>query len=256
MILTTPKWLRDLAGAWIFYSILPSWPWPKPTFNRIARFAPIIGLVIGSLQALIWLFLAHKGWSKESLALVVISFGAWITGGIHIDGLMDTADGLAAGQTKCLEAMHDSRVGANGVKTIMILVLLQIASLTKLESFSPLALPIAAFWGRCAPLWAIANFKYLHQNETSSFHKKSWQGLHETKPALIAFLILIISVLTTPIGANIQVKLIAGIVIGLIPTLLVPHLLGLRLGGHSGDSYGATLVIVETFIYFLLAMLL
>ena len=38
-----PPWLRDLAGAWIFYSVLPAWPGLKPRFERIARFAPWIG---------------------------------------------------------------------------------------------------------------------------------------------------------------------------------------------------------------------
>jgi len=42
----SPAWLRDLAGAWIFYSVLPAWPGIAPRFERIARFAPCIGLVL------------------------------------------------------------------------------------------------------------------------------------------------------------------------------------------------------------------
>ena len=100
--------MSDLAGAWIFYSVLPAWPWPSPRFHRIARFASWIGLVIGGLQALLWLLLSAMNWSAESCALMVIALGAWLTGGLHVDGLMDTADGLAAGQERCLEAMDDS----------------------------------------------------------------------------------------------------------------------------------------------------
>ena len=49
-----PGWLADLAGAWIFYSVLPAAPWPQPRFERIARFAPWIGALLGGLEALAW----------------------------------------------------------------------------------------------------------------------------------------------------------------------------------------------------------
>jgi adenosylcobinamide-GDP ribazoletransferase len=50
--------------------------------------------------------------------------------------------------------------------------------------------------------------------------------------------------------------LIVGIGAGILPAVLVPELLGRRLGGHSGDSYGASLVLVETVMLLLLAGLL
>ena len=99
---------------------MPSWPWPKPLFNRIARFAPLIGLLIAILQVLLWLSLSHIGWTKESSILAVLTLGIWLSGGLHLDGLMDTADGLAAGPKKCQAAMQDSRVGASGVLAIIV----------------------------------------------------------------------------------------------------------------------------------------
>ena len=56
--------------------------------------------------------------------------GIWITGGLHFDGLMDTADGIAAGPEKCLFAMQDSRVGASGVLALIIILLVQIITST------------------------------------------------------------------------------------------------------------------------------
>ncbi|MED5469391.1 MAG: adenosylcobinamide-GDP ribazoletransferase, partial [Cyanobacteriota bacterium] len=147
-----PLWLRDLAGAWIFYSVLPAWPGLKPRFERIARFAPWIGLVLGGLQSFLWLVLIRADWPTSSVALLVIGLGPWLSGGLHLDGLMDTADGLAAGRERCLQAMDDSCVGASGVQALLVVVLLQIAALPRLGSLAPLALLIAAFWGRCAPL--------------------------------------------------------------------------------------------------------
>jgi len=82
---SVPFWLCDLAGAWVFYSVLPAWPWLQPGFRRIARFAPWIGLVIGVLAGLLWVLLEQLGWPTASRVLVVLGFEAWITGGLHHD---------------------------------------------------------------------------------------------------------------------------------------------------------------------------
>ena len=119
----SPNWLRDLAGAWVFYSVLPGWPWPVPRFERIARFAPWIGAVIGGLMAALWLLLSALNWPPVAIAPAVLALGLWLTGGLHLDGLMDTADGLGAGHSRCLEAMDDSRVGASGVQAAFIALL-------------------------------------------------------------------------------------------------------------------------------------
>ena len=258
-ILRAPLWLRDLAGAWIFYSVLPAWPGLKPRFERIARFAPWIGLVLGGLQSFLWLVLIRADWPTSAVALLVIGLGAWLSGGLHLDGLMDTADGLAAGRERCLQAMDDSCVGASGVQALLVVVLLQIAALIRLGSLAPLALLIAAFWGRCAPLWAMARFFYLREGQagTASFHRRYRKGWQEALPACLVLLLALTVVPSLMIvGWPSQMVLMAGIGVGVLPAFVVPELLGRRLGGHSGDSYGASVVLVETITLLLLAVLL
>ena len=126
-------WLSDLAGAWIFYTVLPAWPWPQPSFQRIARFAPWIGLLIGALQGLLWMALSGLGWPPAACALCVVALGIQLSGGLHHDGLIDTADGLGAPAERRLEAMEDSRVGASGV---LALSLIHISEPTRLLSIS------------------------------------------------------------------------------------------------------------------------
>lgn len=246
-------WLRDLAGAWIFYSVLPAWPWPSPRFERIARFAPWIGLVIGGLQALLWLLLSAMNWSAESCALMVIALGAWLTGGLHVDGLMDTADGLAAGQERCLEAMDDSRVGASGVLALLLVVLLQAGALIRLGTWGPLALVMAAVIGRIAPLAAMARFPYLRQGGTAAFHRRHWRGFWDWFPALVLVLLLTIGVACAVPNSFVAVSFL--LVLGLAAALLMVECLGKRLGGHTGDTYGACLVWGETFTLFSSALL-
>ena len=236
-----PAWLRDLAGAWIFYSVLPAWPWPEPRFRRIARFAPWVGAVLGGLQGLLWWGLEGRVPTLAQVALVLAA-GLLLTGGLHMDGAMDTADGLAAGE-RLLEAMDDSRVGASGAQALALLLLLRTAALATLAAAAPLALPWAALWGRVAPLVAMARFPYLRPGGTAAFHREHWAGLaRELRPtALLVLLVVVIDMAVAGwvvAGSGASKAVLAGLA-GLLPALVVPLWLGRRLGGHSGDSYGA-----------------
>ncbi|MEY4808072.1 adenosylcobinamide-GDP ribazoletransferase [Vulcanococcus limneticus] len=240
-----PAWLRDLAGAWIFYSVLPAWPWPEPRFRRIARFAPWVGAVLGGLQGLLWWGLEGRVPPLAQVALVLVA-GLLLTGGLHMDGAMDTADGLAAGE-RLLEAMDDSRVGASGALALAVLLLLRTAALATLATAAPLALPWAALWGRVAPLVAMARFPYLRPGGTAAFHREHWAGLaRELRPTALLVLVLVLVVVVIDMavagwvvaGSGASKAVLPGLA-GLLPALVVPLWLGRRLGGHSGDSYGA-----------------
>jgi len=254
--LAAPLWLRDLAGAWIFYSVLPAWPRIAPRFERIARFAPWIGLVIGSLEALLWLL--TYGWLPAlAQCALVISLGLWLSGGLHADGVIDTADGLAAGP-RALEAMADSRAGAAGVQAMALLLLLRLAALVALAAAAgPLlvawTLVQVAIWSRISPLLAIAWFPYLREQGTAGFHRQGRRRLgRELLPAVLLQLLLALPVTLaagsldqaglwaplglSPLGLS---PLVVPLLLPALPALLLPIGLGRRLGGHSGDSYGA-----------------
>lgn len=231
--------LADAAGAWIFYTVLPAWPGVVPRFVRIARFAPLVGAVLGGLQGLIWWLGA--GWLPQDarLALVLVC-GLALSGGLHADGVMDTADGLAAGE-RALAAMDDSRVGAAGVQAFAQLLLLRLAALGCLAALAPPAVALALVWtgwsARVSPLLAMHGFAYLRPQGTAGFHRQHWRGLgHELRPALLLLPLLLLGLLGSwPAPGP---ALLAG-GLALLPALLLPRWIGSRLGGHTGDSYGA-----------------
>ncbi len=246
--LSAPLWLRDLAGAWIFYSVLPAWPLPAPRFERIARFAPWIGAVLGGLQGLLWWGLEGRAPLLAQVALV-LALALWLSGGLHMDGAMDSADGLAAGD-RFLEAMEDSRVGASGVQALVLLLLLRTGALALLGAAAPMALVWAAVWGRVAPLPAMAWFPYLRADGSAGFHRAHREGLAvELRPALLLLPLLLL----LPWPGLPRWPVAAGLV-GLLPALLVPLALGRRLGGHSGDTYGACVEWTEACVLLLIAV--
>ena len=258
-----PAWLQDLAGAWVFYSVLPGWPGSQPRFVRIARFAPCIGLVLGGLEGLLWVLTA--AWLPQSVQVcLVIALGLILSGGLHLDGVVDTADGLAAGP-RALEAMDDSRAGAAGVQALVLLLLLRAAGLLALAAVtSPLLLAwtlvLTAIWGRISPLVAIARFPYLRDGGTAGFHRQGRRGLGlELLPSLLLLLALALlaSLLPAPGGtAALRLALLPALLLPALPAVAVPLWLGRRLGGHSGDSYGACVEWSQTLGLLLCALVL
>jgi len=237
---------------------MPQWPLIKPRFKRIARFAPLIGILIGFLQSASWLLLKYFNWPNISIALISIAISIFITGGLHIDGLMDTADGIAAGPSKRIEAMKDSRVGAMGVQSLLIILILQIAAIMKLSFYAPFAFPLAAFWGRISQIFAIENYEYIFKKESNSFHHQHWKGMsYEIRPSLIIIsMATILFLYLTKLNISNILLLIYCFFSGLFTSILIPKLINKSLGGHSGDSYGASLVITETINLLLLSIIL
>ena len=237
---------------------MPQWPIIKPKFKRIARFAPLVGVLIGFFQSFVWVLLKYFNWPNISVALITIAISIFITGGLHFDGLMDTADGIGAGPSRRIEAMKDSRVGAIGVQSLVIILILQIAAIMKLSFYAPFAFPLAAFWGRTSQLFAIENYEYIFKKESCSIHHKNWKGLSkEIRPSLIIISLAVILFLSlNTLNISNTLLLIFCILSGLITSILIPNLINKSLGGHSGDSYGASLVITETTNLLILSIIL
>ena len=200
----------------------------------------------------------YFNWPNISVALISIAISIFITGGLHIDGLMDTADGIGAGASKRIEAMKDSRVGAIGVQSLLIILFLQIAAIMKLSFYAPFAFPLAAFWGRISQIFAIENYEYLFKKESRSIHHENWKGLSkEIKPSLVIFSIgIILFLCLNSLNISNAFLLTYCISSGLITSILIPHIINKSLGGHSGDSYGASLIITETTNLLLLSIIL
>jgi adenosylcobinamide-GDP ribazoletransferase len=100
-------------------------------FPRSLRWFFLPGLLIGGVQ---WLIVF--GWSNfavpsELCAVIVVIAGLILTGGLHLDGTGDTADGFGAGHDResTLRIMRDPRLGAYGTAAIVLALYLKILAL-------------------------------------------------------------------------------------------------------------------------------
>jgi adenosylcobinamide-GDP ribazoletransferase len=123
----------------------------KEDLGRSTAFFPLAGLTIGALLvALNWLI---SPWLARSLCdAILVAALAVITGGLHLDGLADVCDGLAArgGRERFLAVMKDSQVGAGGAVGLVLVLLLKWQALV--------ALPIELKWKALLFFPAVARF--------------------------------------------------------------------------------------------------
>ena len=241
----------------IFYTTLPKLPFIKPQFKNIAQFAPPIGFLIGIIQSLIFSYLRSINWSIFAAIPICFASGYLITGGLHLDGLMDTFDGIFAGKKRMLKAIKDSRVGSFGVQSLVFITLVQIACLIKLENQIFYVYPISLFWGRFSNLFLIEKFTYISHKKKSIGHKDYWNGFK--KESLISLTFLLIFIFYNLFSVESRLILSRNLIlllIGFLVSCKIPNIIGNKIGGFNGDTCGASIVIVETIMIFIYAILL
>lgn len=244
---------KSLLGAIVFYTIIPLPDhWPK-NFQSIARWSPIVGLGIGGLLAIIDTLLHWIGFPLTVSSALIIGLGMYLTGGLHLDGVMDSADGLAVTDSeKRLEVMQDSVTGAFGVMAGTMLILLKIVALSAIVDHRGWGLMMAAGWGRWGQVNAIAFYPYLKPTGKGAFHK---QYLKVPQDVLGGFMALwgMTGVLIGFHPDQWRLGLtVTGI--GMAIAFGVAAWFHHRFGGHTGDTYGAVVEWTETFILCLLSI--
>jgi len=216
-------------------------------------FLPVIGLLIGAILLGAEIVIKEL-YSIQLTALLLNILLLWLTGGLHVDGLIDLFDGLGANRDKekTLEIMQDSRVGAFGVIGFVSFFLLKLYSLTEILIFSAeertlagvedslffgwvvislLIVPILSRWG---VLLSIYQFPYARKEGMGRLVK---EGL--TIPKLIIASVWLIPVVFIVIFWHLSVlTLLYLFAVILLFNLLIGSLLTKRLGGLTGDIYG------------------
>lgn len=243
----TQRLARQLGGAIAFYTCLPiplSWPLE---FAHIARWAPLIGLAIGAALGLGDGLLQFLGCPNLTRSALVVSLWIAVTGGLHLDGAMDTADGLAVTEPqRRLVVMADSHAGAFGIMCAIALFTLKTSALSELECHRAIALMTAAGWGRWGQLLAIACYPYLKPTGKGAFHKATvvvpWD------PLLGLLFLLGFSGLQLVLWGFPGTLVVRMIVSSGVIAWMTGAWLNFKLGGHTGDTYGAIVEWTETLI--------
>jgi adenosylcobinamide-GDP ribazoletransferase len=210
-----------------------------------AIFFPVIGLLLGFILVLVNVALEPFARAVlSSIALVTVL--ALLTRGLHLDGLGDTFDGLGAGgeRERVLAIMDDSHTGAFGLIAIVLLLFFKIHAIESIEWERWRALLAAPVLGR----WAMVLLGYRSQAAKTGLGSILVDQL-KSKHFFVATLIA--AVLVTAILRGTGIIMMVWVTIF---TLAAKKFFHRRLGGVTGDTFGAVGELSETSVLVFLAL--
>lgn len=213
--------------------------------GRSAIFFPVIGLILGLVLVLVN-FALELFTGAGLLSVILVTLLAFMTRGLHLDGLGDTVDGLGAGgdRDRVLSVMDDSHVGAFGLIAIVLVLLLKIHALESMTVDRWRALLAAPILGR----WAMVLLGYRSKAAKTGLGSNLIVHLKTGHFLVATFLTLL---LAAAILHGNGVVLMVWITFF---TMASKNYFHRRLGGVTGDIFGAVGELSETSVMILLAL--
>ena len=200
----------------------------------------MVGAAVGLVGGVVLVVAVALGEPILVAAALAVGATTLLTGGLHEDGLADTADGFGGGATaeRKLEIMDDSRIGTFGAAALVFSILLRVAALSGIAAFGPwraaLALVAAEAVSRAAlvRLW--------HELPAARLG-----GLaHETGPPdqqamLVALVLAAVIVALTVIPTAGFVAAVVAVLLAIAASFAFTRLTAHEIGGRTGDTLGA-----------------
>ena len=239
--------LEYFFGAIRFFTRLPVPAWvghSAEALNHSARWFPAVGLLVGSIGALVYLA-ALQLWPQPVAVLLSMAATIYATGAFHEDGLADTVDGLGGGWDKLriLEIMKDSRVGSYGVVATVLALLGKFTLLEALDSaLVPFALLAGHALSRFCAVVLLACMDYVREDLQSK--SKPLATRLSGGALLFAALFGVGALALLPIA-----QALAGCALAALATLWLAAKFKRWLGGYTGDCLGATQQVAEIAFY-------
>jgi adenosylcobinamide-GDP ribazoletransferase len=234
--------MRRFLAALRFLTVVPfpgTWGTDENSLAGSVVFFPAVGLLIGLGAAGIAACAVRCLPVGPAAAVVIVALLA-VSGGLHMDGLSDTADGLlsARPRARALEIMRDSHVGAMGVIAIVCVLMLKFAALASLPAAglwrAALLMPVA---GRAALVVTMALLPYARPEgglAASFYRKRSMLTALAAEVVLFATAWLVLDFA----GVIAAFASLAAVLIFAVYTYR-------RIGGATGDTLGAACEIAE-----------
>ncbi len=242
-----------------FLTIIPI-PWRRGAspeeLGRSIGYFPVIGIIIGLiLVGLNWLL----GLLLPSIvvnALLIVSMVV-ISGALHLDGFVDTCDGIAGHKTveDRWRVMHDSRAGAFGIVGVFLLLLIKYVSLNSVpEPLLMVTLVLMPVVSRWAMVYTVFAYSYARPAGLGKIFKQgaSWQRFTTATVITLAIAIGLARL------ANITYFYLAGLAIMLAIWVIVVAMatyLKRKFAGLTGDTYGAINEVAEVCVLILICLL-
>jgi len=244
---------------------VPKVEFTEEGYSKAVKLMPLVGLVIGAILVLVMFvanLLAVPALVRGAIVLCAYIF---LTGGLHFDGLADTCDGIFSGRTReqSLNIMKDSRIGVFGTLGIFIAGLFYFAMFAEVNITAVLVFPVV---GRACCLISASLAPYARVEGMGKATGKAG-GPVSVAAAIVS--VFVASLLTFPLYllfaepeeqsivllavVPLVCSLIAAVA-AIIVTVCFTMTLKKRLGGVTGDTFGAVIEI-SSLVYLLVFIL-
>ena len=256
--------LVPLRTALSLFTIIPVRAVPgigKDEASRAVLWLPLAGVLLAVPAAGVLLAVEAGGHATPRLLLaaaLAVGTLAALTGGLHLDGLADTADGLGSRRPRdqALAIMRRSDVGPFGVVTLLLAVVVQITALATIAPGWPAAaaLALAVVTGRVAVVMATGPGSPAARPDGFG---ALVAGATATRAMVAAGLSLAAAVAVTAVlawGWPAAVRGAAAAAAGLLAADLLRRAAKRRLGGMTGDVFGALIEVSTTAVLLVLAL--
>ncbi len=210
---------------------------------------PLVGLAMGVAAWAVYAGLVSFLPGLVAATLVVILLEL-LTRGLHLDGLMDTADGILSGapRERALEIMKDHNVGAMGVASAVLLLVLKVAALGALTR-ADAAAPLIAGWcaARTLPALNVYWWPYARAAGTGeAFTRDHTPGPLQLAGGLLVGGVVVAGLAGLSAGAaGSWYAALVTAVVAMAVALGVQAAVAKRLGGLTGDVYGMGIELAE-----------
>ena len=212
---------------------------------------PLIGALVGFLGGIVALLLSYFNIPPIIISLITIGAIILLTGGLHEDGLADTADGFGSNKNPedKINIMRDSQIGVYGTLALIIAISVKAFALTELINKDPfftciIALIVSGALSR-STIVGIAFFL----EKASETGLASFAGKPKANGAGMCFLISILfCIFLLPLT-----KVLAAMFLSIVTTVVIGFLSKKQINGYTGDILGTTQILSETAILIYLA---
>lgn len=230
---------------------LTIFPWPRTRdysadeLAGAAIFFPVIGFLLGLILVLANALLEPVA-SAGLASVALVALLAFLTRGLHLDGLGDSFDGLGAGgdRERMLRVMDDSHTGAFGLIAIVLLLFFKIHAIESVETERWRALLAAPVLGR----WAMVLFGHHSQAAKPGLGSSLVDHLKTKHLVFASFITLIIvAAILREVGVALMIWIAAF-------SLASKAFFHRRLGGVTGDTFGAVGELSEASVLVILAL--
>ncbi|QZE15870.1 adenosylcobinamide-GDP ribazoletransferase [Halosquirtibacter laminarini] len=225
---------------------VPNYPYNPTHLSRGTRYFPFVGLIVGTIAALVVAIVTQIGLSHALAILLSMIVSIWVTGAFHEDGFADVCDGFGGGWTKekILTIMKDSAIGAYGAIGIMLLLALKFLLLRDLNPSTLLPILIMGHtWSRFSSVAIIYTSIYTRMDDSSK-SKPLRENRISIKELLIAFSFTLIPCIFVPWQMVLSMTILP-----FITSWLCRRFFYKWIGGYTGDCLGANQQLVEIAIY-------